>query len=294
MFKQVNTESGFMPNREFKDRSQLVPYPGASDLHFRIARSFALIGDLYSALMGHYDLDDVIAHMTRQVDARNLALFRISDGQVHPIGAAARAFDDYPVEQSSGNLARYLQRHNPEALIPGSILFLSDIRGNPTFETSAVAAEWAKRVDIIEVALIVLETTPSHMDLVEVIFDMPPDIHPDLPPLLLIQALADAWSQRPAGFVARLIKPVSRVRANESYGGAGDILSPDNPCGLSRAEQRVCQLLARGEKARDIAEALSLTVSTVRSHLRNIYAKTETSGQVELISVINERKGLRR
>ena len=60
---------------------------------------------------------------------------------------------------------------------------------------------------------------------------------------------------------------------------------------LSRAELRVCQLLAAGDKAKDIAEVLGVSVATVRTHLRNIYAKTNTSGQIELIAVINAEKG---
>jgi DNA-binding CsgD family transcriptional regulator len=51
-------------------------------------------------------------------------------------------------------------------------------------------------------------------------------------------------------------------------------------------------MLASGEKAKAIAEALELSVATVRTHLRNIYAKTETNGQVELIALLNDRRDI--
>ena len=79
------------------------------------------------------------------------------------------------------------------------------------------------------------------------------------------------------------------MTARQDGGREGDagpvrsILGPSNPAGLSRAEYRICALLGVGLTARLISERLGITEATVRSHLRNIYAKTSTSGQYELL-----------
>lgn len=45
----------------------------------------------------------------------------------------------------------------------------------------------------------------------------------------------------------------------------------------------MCLLLGRGLSVTGVAEELAVTETTVRSHLRNIYAKTGTSGLAELV-----------
>ena len=57
---------------------------------------------------------------------------------------------------------------------------------------------------------------------------------------------------------------------------------------LSPAESRVLIPLIQGLAPREIAAALSLGEPTVRSHLRSLYAKTETSRQGELIALARD------
>ena len=59
------------------------------------------------------------------------------------------------------------------------------------------------------------------------------------------------------------------------------------PNALSHSQLRVCQLLGAGQKAVGIAELMGISITTVRSHLRNIYIKTNTTGQFEVIALIN-------
>lgn len=53
---------------------------------------------------------------------------------------------------------------------------------------------------------------------------------------------------------------------------------------LSRAEIRVVAELMQGQSVEAIAETLSISSYTVRTHLRNLFAKTGTSRQGELIA----------
>jgi DNA-binding CsgD family transcriptional regulator len=56
--------------------------------------------------------------------------------------------------------------------------------------------------------------------------------------------------------------------------------------GLSRAEARVAALLARGQRLDQIAETLGLTYETVRKHVKQIFSKTGTDRQAELVRTI--------
>jgi DNA-binding CsgD family transcriptional regulator len=55
---------------------------------------------------------------------------------------------------------------------------------------------------------------------------------------------------------------------------------------FSPAEARVVQELLQGHSAETIAESLSISVYTVRTHLKNLFAKTGTKRQGELIAKI--------
>ncbi len=281
-----------MPRSSAKDRTQVLPFPDASDLHLRIARSFALVTDWNAALNGHFPLEDVIAILTKQVEARNIALYRLAAGKVLPIATKTNPYDSHAPELSSGALARYLADTKNEALTPGSIWRLKDARKGSGFAATPAAREWDARPEICEVSLIVLEASGDQIDFLEMIFDTPPRPSPELPVSIITQAMADAWSVRAAGLITRLIKTYGRTRGSQNAAsGPSDILGEANPCALSRAEQRVCHLLSTGAKPKEIAEALGISIPTVRTHLRNLFAKTETTGQVDLIALVNETRG---
>lgn len=271
-----------------QDRTQLVPFENASDLHFRIARSFDLINHWNAALSGQYHFDDVITIMTRQVQAATLSLFRYEDGRAQSISTQARALDDYQPTASTGTLLAFLLATDPHALTPGTIWRLSTIRKMPGFDQSQAATEWNAKPGLIEVSIVIIGNEDGKIDALEMCFDHKPEVNADIPPALITQAMANAWSLRAPGLITRLIKNKTRSRSrriDSTY-----ILGPDNPAALSRAEQRVCHLVVDGENAKTISERLGLSVSTVRTHLRSIYAKTETTGQVNLISLIQQQR----
>lgn len=57
---------------------------------------------------------------------------------------------------------------------------------------------------------------------------------------------------------------------------------------LTRREEEVLQLLAEGMNAQAIAEALVVSTSTAKSHMRNIYAKLEIHTQSELLILVRK------
>lgn len=56
--------------------------------------------------------------------------------------------------------------------------------------------------------------------------------------------------------------------------------------GLTAAESAVAELLARGQRLKDIADRLSISSTTVNFHLRNIFQKTATSRQADLMLLL--------
>lgn len=53
--------------------------------------------------------------------------------------------------------------------------------------------------------------------------------------------------------------------------------------GLSSAESDVVVLLLRGQSTREAALSLEISVNTLRTHLRRIFAKTGARSQSELV-----------
>ncbi|NHF60928.1 response regulator transcription factor [Flavobacteriaceae bacterium TP-CH-4] len=52
---------------------------------------------------------------------------------------------------------------------------------------------------------------------------------------------------------------------------------------LSKQEQNVQQLILQGKSNKQIAEELFISLSTVKTHITNIYNKLQVSGRKELL-----------
>ncbi|PTW55679.1 regulatory LuxR family protein [Breoghania corrubedonensis] len=59
-----------------------------------------------------------------------------------------------------------------------------------------------------------------------------------------------------------------------------------NLFGLTPTEARVSSLLVQGDRLEDIARGLGIQQSTVVFHLRNIFAKTDTNRQTDLVALL--------
>ena len=101
---------------------------------------------------------------------------------------------------------------------------------------------------------------------------------------MLSDVLVRSWARRVPG---RFLEEVLRTgRSERPWHGEDDLLGPANPAGLSRAEFRICVMLSRGLSGSALARELGIRASTLRTHLRNIYAKSGTGGQAELVYLI--------
>ena len=55
---------------------------------------------------------------------------------------------------------------------------------------------------------------------------------------------------------------------------------------LTRREQELLDLLAQGYRYKEIADKLSLSIDTIRTHIRNIYRKLEVQSRAEALNKI--------
>jgi HD-like signal output (HDOD) protein/DNA-binding CsgD family transcriptional regulator len=75
----------------------------------------------------------------------------------------------------------------------------------------------------------------------------------------------------------------------ELPGSCSERRPPVDPCPLSRSELRVLQQLAKGLVYKEIAHDLTLSASTVRSHLYNTYRKLGVSNRAQAVILASKR-----
>ncbi len=150
---------------------------------------------------------------------------------------------------------------------------------NPSGDPSLI--EWQATRSFGELAVIVLSNDEHKSEFLELHLHDPvtPKLYESLKSLT--PTMCRAWSNRAAGvFSAALLDKQYGPRCSKIR---LPILSFNNPALLSRSEFRVCMLLSRGVSLEAVASELGIAMSTMRSHLRNIYSKTGTSGHAELV-----------
>lgn len=170
----------------------------------------------------------------------------------------------------------------------GTVWFLSDHTEDPAWSKSQTLDNWCVARDISEVTVVALGGDARHSDFLEFHFAEPLEYSQKLELESLAPTLTRAWSGRKAGLVTQAQMDVRMVRHRAAAQQArlkpdAPILDMSNPARLSRAEYRVCLMLARGLSVKGLVQELGLSESTIRSHLRSIYSKTEVSGMPELM-----------
>lgn len=154
-------------------------------------------------------------------------------------------------------------------------------------DCSPALGEWQASRGLKEFVVLVLAGGPTTRDHIELHFShrLTPDVLNMLAALL--PTLARTWAARQVGLVTRTVvnhRIASRPTLADTT--SRPILSASNPARLSRAEFRVCLLLSRGLSVAGISEELKLSDATIRTHLRNTYAKVNTNCLAELVFLL--------
>jgi DNA-binding CsgD family transcriptional regulator len=154
----------------------------------------------------------------------------------------------------------------------GQVLRKSHISENELLQ-DATGNEWMQRSGFCDVGFVQLDRAARDVDMLEVFFTRMP--HPDWETQFaeVATALARVYKMRRPGAVADAL--LARPDASALLIPADvAILGLENPAGLTPAELRVALLVSRGLSPKAIADELGNSVTTVRTHLRNIYDKT--------------------
>lgn len=170
----------------------------------------------------------------------------------------------------------------------GSVWFLSELRDDPVWKPNRTMRDWIDLSGSQEIVVIPMAKTRQSTDYIEFHFAKA-FARSELQEIeALVPTIERSWSGRMPGLVtqasvderfteARSVTNAQRAAWSEP------LLGMANPAGLSRAEFRVCLLLSRGLSVKAVTDELGLSENTVRSHLRAIYSKTETSNLPELL-----------
>lgn len=163
-----------------------------------------------------------------------------------------------------------------EAARPGSLWFRSMI----DISASSELAEFHNSRHLRELAVIPLETNGRSIDTFELHFHDRLRNHQQVILNSLAPVLTRTWRNRAEGlFTEALLRSAPSADTTDT----APILSVENPARLSRAEYRVSLLLSRGMSIQQVKEELGIRESTLRSHLSNLYAKTNCSNLSEFV-----------
>ena len=178
---------------------------------------------------------------------------------------------------------KYLQTAKPGSVWRGRI---------DTLPLDAATREALAAQHIAEGLVIPLAQHSTALDFLEMGFRHPLDEHQLDQLVLLGPVLAQIWQKRNVGcFLTSVLRLGRRDKAGprrskEDAAAARPVLSVENPYRLSRAEFRVCLLMSKGMTRVNLIHSLGITPSTLRTHLRNIYAKTDTHSEADLLRVL--------
>lgn len=241
------------------------------------------IADWCDALHGDLALEDAFTALATGLGAEAGLLVRTHMNDFRPIRIAVwdrlgtRSSSPLKTSFADGRFGPHMARPRPATIWLAS-QHDGDGDADPALET------WQARRGMSEFAVLVLASGPTTRDHIELHFKNQISVAMQSALSVVVPTMARTWASRQVGLVTRT---VVNHRITQDPGpmrpARKALLGPANPARLSRAEFRVCLLLSRGLSVLGVASELAVSEATVRSHLRSIYAKTETSGLAELV-----------
>lgn len=222
---------------------------------------------------------DALSGLAAAINGEAAAICRVSTGKGRASGSIF--FDRNAGGRNGPQLERSFARSVLGSYLdkakPGLIWYksMSDEEADPVLDRFHTARK------LVELAVIPLSSGKQHTDFLELHFATRPGAVQQALLNIISGTLVRTWTNRSPGLYAEAcLKEQRAARAEEVQ---AHLLSMDNPAQLSRAEYRVCVLLSKGQPAKRVQSDLGISKSTLRTHLRNIYAKTRTRNMSELV-----------
>lgn len=246
------------------------------------------IADWCEALHGGLSLQDAFAHLVCGLGAEAGMLVRTHLNDFRPTRIAIH--DCRPDAGAHQLKATFADGHfGPHLTKPrtATVWLGSAHEGEAGADPAPALGEWQAARRMKEFAVLVLSGGPITRDHIELHFREPLSRHIQASVGAVLPTMARTWATRQVGLITRTVINERLSQGLQRPGTTNaPLLSISNPASLSRAEFRVCLLLSRGLSVLGVSAELSLSDATVRSHLRSIYAKTESSGLAELVFLL--------
>ena len=172
---------------------------------------------------------------------------------------------------------------------PGTLWSMKELDRDAVGRLEPRVLAWMEERGLRDAMLIPLSSAGETTDVLEVFLSAPLDAPRRRGLDTLAAAAAEAWGRRPEGRIARILRAAPAINENLSLGRQTvHPLSESNPLGLTAAEVRICGMMQRGVDLTEASKSLAIADSTLRSHLRSIFAKAGVAGQVGLVRMLLE------
>lgn len=172
---------------------------------------------------------------------------------------------------------------------PGTLWSMQELDRDAAALLEPRVVDWMHERGLREAMMIPLSSAGDTTDVLEFYLAAPLDRPRRLALEMLSHAAAEAWGRRPEGRIARILRAAPAINEHLSRDRQTiHPLSESNPLGLTAAELRNCDMMRRGIDLTDASKTLNIVDSTLRSHLRSIFAKAGVAGQVGLVRMLLE------
>jgi len=182
-----------------------------------------------------------------------------------------------------------------------------DIECKHTFSNAEKAFE-VLSVQPVDVVLVDINL-PGGMNGIELVHRLKP-IHPDMQFMMCTvyedsELVFKALKVGATGYILKNTQPAKMLEAIREIHSGGSPMSAqiartviltfhkpavnDATHLLTKREQELLELLAQGFRYKEIADKLSLSIDTIRTHIRNIYRKLEVQSRAEALNKIYPR-----
>ncbi len=206
------------------------------------------------------------------------------------------------VDRNATHGARPLTRAHGLALVgqtlsrakPGTVWALQDLDRDAAAQLDPRAVDWMKGRGLHAAMLIPLSSNGDQTDVLEFYLTAPLDRARQAGIEALACALAEAWGRRPEGRIARILRSAPAIQTHLGAARAAvHPMSANNPLHLTAAELRICGLIQQGVGLSGVNKVLGIADSTLRTHLRSIFAKAGVTGQVGLLRMLLDHEAAR-
>jgi LuxR family maltose regulon positive regulatory protein len=106
-------------------------------------------------------------------------------------------------------------------------------------------------------------------------------------PLLSLALQTENLTSEAQAFVRELLR-LSRHTGMDTQISQAEIEALSTSASISPREQEVLRLISVGHSNRELAQRLSISESTVKTHLSNIYKKLNVNGRVQAVACAKE------